>query len=451
MKLKNLFDDRIFYKSLFLIALPIMLQNLFNSLVNMVSIVMIGKLGTVEIAAVGLGNQVFFLLNMFLFGICSGGGVFTAQFWGKKDIAGIRKNLGLCLSLTILTSALFTAVCMAAPGFVIALYSNDSAVIACGAQYLKAVAPCFLPFAISFSFTIVMRSIEKVRLSMTTTFITISLNLALSFLFIFGIGPLPALGVVGAAIATVIARLVEMIILVSVSYGKKYALAGTPAELFGFDGFFIKRFFAIALPVMINEILWSLGVSMQNMIFARTNTDALAAFNITNTFSQLIWVVFIGLGNGVAVLIGKKIGEGKDGIARDYASRITLFAPLLAFTLSFMLFPLSRLLPLFFNVGGNVFSITGMMFVILAISYPFRAFNMSMIIGVCRAGGDTIFSIFYDISIMWLVTLPLAAAASFVFHAPAWVIYLYLCTEDPLKLAMGLWRLKTGKWIHNVT
>jgi len=451
MKIKNLFDDKIFYKGLFMIGLPIMLQNLFNSLVNMASIVMIGKLGTVEIAAVGLGNQVFFLLNMILFGICSGGGVFTAQFWGKKDIAGIRKNLGLCLTLTTLTAGLFTVVCMMAPGFIIGLYSNDPAVIACGAKYLKAVAPCFLPFAISFSFTIVMRSIEKVRLSMVTTFITISLNLLISALLIFGVGPLPAMGVVGAATATVIARIVELIILVSVSYVKKYALAGKPADLFGYNGVFVKRFFVIAFPVMINEILWSLGISMQNVIFARTNTDALAAFNITNTFSQLIWVVFIGLGNGASVLIGKKIGEGKENIAREYASRITLFAPLLAFVLSFMLFPLSRLLPVFFNVGGNVFSITGMMFILLAISYPFRAFNMSMIIGVCRAGGDTIFGIFYDISIMWLFTLPLAAAASFVFHAPAWVIYLCLCTEDPLKMTLGLWRLKSGKWLHNVT
>jgi len=451
MKIKNLFDDKNFYKGLFLIGLPIMLQNLFNSLVNMVSVILIGRLGTVEIAAVGLCNQIFFLLNMMLFGICSGGSVFTSQFWGKKDIAGIRKNLGLCLTLTAIASSLFTAVCMVAPGFIISLYSRDPAVIACGAQYLKTVAPCFLPFGISFAFTIVMRSVEKVRLSMITTFVTISLNLALSALLIFGIGPFPRLGVIGAAVATVIARFSEMIIIVSVSYGKKYPLAGKLHELFGYDVFFIKRFFVIAFPVMVNEILWSLGISMQNMIFARTNTDALAAFNITNTFSQLIWVVFIGLGNGASVLIGKKIGEGKNETALEYASRITMFAPLIAFFLSFLLFPLAKILPLFFNVGGDVFAITGTMFILLAISYPFRAFNMTMILGVCRAGGDTIFGIFYDISIMWLFTLPLAAAASFIFHAPAWVIYLCLCTEDPMKMTFGLWRLKTKKWLHNVT
>jgi putative MATE family efflux protein len=451
LKLKHLFSDKIFYGSLFSIAIPIMFQNLINSSVNMVDTILIGRLGTVEIAAVGLGNQVFFLLNMVLFGICSGGGVFTAQFWGKKDIAGIRKNMGLCLTLTVSVAAVFTAVCMAAPRFIIGLYSNDRAVIETGAVFLRNMAPCFLPFAISFAFTLVMRSIERVKLSMATTIIALGTNVLLNWLLIFGIGPFPALGVAGSAIATVISRFLEMFILVTVSYARKYALAGTLREFFGFDRAFTARFFTIAFPVMVNEILWSLGVTMQNVIFARTNTDALAAFNITNTVSQLLWVVFIGLGNGCAVIIGKKIGEGRHDLAREYASRITVFAPLVAAAVAIALVPLSWTLPFFFNVDKAVFSIAAGLFAILTVSYPFRAFNMATIIGVCRAGGDTVFSIVYDISFMWLVALPAAAVASFVFHAPAWIIYLCLSLEDPLKITLGLWRLKTGKWLRDVT
>lgn len=451
MKLKQIFSDKIFYGSLFSIAIPIMLQNLINSMVNMVDTILIGRLGTVEIAAVGLGNQVFFLLNMVLFGICSGGGVFTAQFWGKKDIAGIRKNMGLCLTLTLSVAAVFTVVCMSAPRFIIGLYSNDQAVIETGAVFLKTMAPCFLPFAVSFVFTLVMRSIERVKLSVATTMIALGTNVLLNWLLIFGVGPFPALGVAGSAIATVIARFVEMFILVIASYTRKYALAGTFREFFGFDRAFAARFFTVAFPVMVNEILWSLGVTMQNVIFARTHTDALAAFNITNTVSQLLWVVFIGLGNGCAVIIGKKIGEGRHDLARDYASRITVFAPLVAVVLAISLIPLSWTLPFFFNVNDDVFAITAGLFVILTLSYPFRAFNMAMVIGVCRAGGDTVFSIVYDIFFMWVVCLPAAALASFVFHVPAWIIYLCICVEDPLKMTLGLWRLKTGKWLHDVT
>ena len=451
MTIKRLFSDRIFYGSLFAIAVPIMIQNLISSSVNMIATVLIGQLGTVEIAGVGLGNQVFFLLNMILFGVASGGGVFTAQYWGKKDIAGIRKNTGLCLTVVLAVSGIFTVSCIAFPRFIIGLYSRDPAVIGVGAEYLRAVAPSYIPFAVSFVFTMIMRTTEKVRLSMVTTVVSLGLNIILSWLLIFGIGPFPPLGVTGAAVATIIARVVEMVLLVGASYGRKYVLAGSFGELFGFDREFVFRFFRIALPVIVNEFLWSLGITMQNVIFARTNTDAIAAINIVNTLSQLTWVIFIGLGNGCAVLIGKKIGEGQELTAREYAGRITFFSPLAAAVVALFLVPLSRLLPLVFNVDPAVFGIINGMVVVLAFAYPFRAFNIAMVIGVCRAGGDTVFSVFYDTFFMWVVALPLAALASFVFHVPAILIYVCICMEDPLKMVIGFWRLRSGRWLHNVT
>ncbi len=451
MKLKNLFSDKVFYASLFSLAIPIMLQNLVNSLVNVLDTVMIGQLGTTEIAAVALGNQVFFLLNMALFGICSGSGVFTAQFWGKRDIAGIRKNTGLSLALVLCLSGAFTVACLTVPRSIIGLYTKDSSVIDIGAVYLRTVAVSFVPFAISFLFTLSMRGVERVKLSMTTTFIALGINAGLNALLIFGIGPFPRLGVQGAAIATVIARIIEMAILVTVSHARKYAFIGPLRVMFGFDRNYVSKFLVVAMPVLVNEMLWSLGITTQNVIFARTGTNALAALNITSTVSQLVWVVFIGLGNGCAVLIGKRIGEGKQEEARDYAARITAFAPLIAAFVGLTLLPLSAALPLVFKVTPDVFAIMGTLFIMLTASYPFRAFNMSMVIGVCRAGGDTVFSIFYDIAFMWGFSLPLAAIAAFVFHAPAEIIYACLCTEDPLKAILGSWRLRSGKWLHDVT
>jgi putative MATE family efflux protein len=303
----------------------------------------------------------------------------------------------------------------------------------------------------SFVFTLTLRSVEKVRLAMVTTIIALCINITLNYFLIFGAGPFPAMGVAGAAIATVIARYSEMIILVSVSYTKRYAPAGNFRELMGFNSSFIARFFRVITPVIINETLWSLGITMQNIIFARTNTDAIAAFNITNTFSQLTWVVFMGLGNGVAVLIGKRIGEGKEQSARDYADRITVFVFLLAACAAFVLLPLSKLLPFIFNINAQALAHTVSMFAILCVAYPFKAFNMTMIVGVCRAGGDTVFCAVYDAIIMWLLALPAAATAAFVFHAPIWLIYLCLMCEDVFKMLLGLWRLKSGKWLHNVT
>jgi putative MATE family efflux protein len=299
-------------------------------------------------------------------------------------------------------------------------------------------------------FTLTLRSVERVNLSMVVTLIALSINMVLNYFFIFGAGPIPAMGVRGAAIATVIARIVEMLILVTVSYKKRYPLAGTPAEFCSFDRAFLGRFLRIASPVIFNELIWALGISVQNIIFARTNTDAIAAFNITTTVSQLTWVVFIGLGNGVAVLIGKKIGEGNEIAARDYARRISLFAPLLAAGVALLLFPLSRIMPLIFNVNPEVLSLIPLMFTILCCSYPFRAFNMCLIVGVCRAGGDTIFCVLIEMIIMWAYALPLGAVMAFFVHAPVWVIYMCLCSEDLFKAVLGIWRLRSGRWLNNV-
>jgi putative MATE family efflux protein len=446
-----LFNDKRFYKSLFTIAVPIMLQNLINALVNMLDTVMIGRLGTVEIAAVGLGNQVFFLYNLTLFGICSGASIFTAQYWGKRDIPGIRKNTGFCLLLSLAVGILFTLGALLTPEGIIGVYSRDPAVIASGAVYLRTLAPAFIPYGISVMFVQALRSVEKVRLAMTATLIALSVNGVLNYCFIFGIGPVPAMGVRGAAIATVISRVAEMGIILAAAYARKYPPAGSFRELLAFNAPFVQRFFKIVLPVVANEIIWSLGITTQNIIFARTHTDAVAAFNITNTVSQLTWVLFIGLGNGVAVLIGKKIGEGEEQTARDYASRIIRFAPLMAAGAAGVLIPLSRLLPWLFNVNESVLAATSVMFIILSVSYPFRAFNMAMVVGICRAGGDTVFCVIYDIVLMWTFALPLAAAASYFFHAPVWVIFICLSSEEYLKVILGLRRFRSGKWLRRVT
>jgi putative MATE family efflux protein len=450
VKLPRLFNDRQFYRSLFTMAIPIMLQNLINSFVNMVDTVMIGRLGTVEIAAVGLGNQFFFLYNMILFGICSGGAIFTAQFWGRRDVPGIRKNMGLCLILTLGMGIFFTLISLLFPREILGIYSKDPAVIRAGAVYLLSLSPSYIPYALSFVFVLTLRSTEKVRLAMEASIIALSVNMILNYVFIFGLGLVPPMGVRGAAIATVIARFMEMIILISVSYGRRYVLAGSIRDFLGFDRPYVLRFLRIAAPVVCNELLWSLGVTVQNIIMARTHTDAIAAFNITNTVSQLTFVVFIGLGNGAAVLVGNRIGAGAEDTARAYASRLAGFSILIAVAVGLVLLSLSPLIPLLFNVNANVIAITLAMFIILSCSYPFKAFNMAMIVGICRAGGDTIFCIFYDLFFMWCFSLPLAAVATFLFRSPVWLIFLFIMTEEPLKTVLGFRRLRTGKWLHNV-
>jgi len=436
-----------FYSSLVAIAIPISLQALLQNFVNMLDTIMIGRLGSVEIAAVGLGNQIFFILNMILFGITSGGGVFIAQFWGKKDLAGIRKSLGLMTLIAFVVSFIFTIVCLLIPNQLIRLYSPDPQVIQVGGSYLRFVCLSYVPTAISFSITLALRSTERVKLPLVCTSISLFTNLIANYLLIFVAG----LGVKGAAIATVISRIIELVILATWSYSHKYEICGKLKELLGFNRYFIVKFLKIAFPVIINETFWGLGTSVYNAIFAHAGTNAFTAYSITGTISQLTWVFCMGFGNGIGVLIGKRIGEKKIEEAKTYAKRSMWFMPLIGAFVGVFLVPLSKLLPVFFNVDQEIIKTATAILMILIFVYPFNSFCMNWIVGVCRAGGDTVFSAVAEIVVLWCVAIPLGYVAAFVLHLPAPMIYLFFCSESIVKAIIGAIRVLSGKWLHEVT
>lgn len=439
--------SKAFYSSLVAIAIPISLQALLQNFVNMLDTIMIGRLGSVEIAAVGLGNQIFFILNMILFGITSGGGVFIAQFWGKKDLAGIRKSLGLMTLIAFVVSFIFTIVCLLIPNQLIRLYSPDPQVIQVGGNYLRFVCLSYVPTAISFSITLALRSTERVKLPLVCTSISLFTNLIANYLLIFVAG----LGVKGAAIATVISRIIELVILATWSYSHKYEICGKLKELLGFNRYFIVKFLKIAFPVIINETFWGLGTSVYNAIFAHAGTNAFTAYSITGTISQLTWVFCMGFGNGIGVLIGKRIGEKKIDEAKTYAKRSMWFMPLIGAFVGVFLVPLSKLLPVFFNVDQEIIKTATAILMILIFVYPFNSFCMNWIVGVCRAGGDTVFSAVAEIVVLWCVAIPLGYVAAFVLHLPAPMIYLFFCSESIVKAIIGAIRVLSGKWLHEVT
>ncbi|OJF76678.1 MAG: MATE family efflux transporter [Treponema sp. CETP13] len=438
--------DKKFLKTLAIIAVPITLQNLLQTLVNLVDNVMIGQLGAVQIGAVGLGNQVFFVLNLILFGISSGGGVFIAQFWGKKDLKGIHKTVGLMLTGAIIVGLVFALLSLFLPGWLLSLYTNDLQVITSGIGYLRISSVGFLIFAISFPLEMVLRSSEEVKIPLYATILSLITNIVFDYVFIF----LFRWGVKGAAFATVLARLVEGLYVYGIAYKRKLPQIAKLSEYLSFQRSFVARFFKIAFPVVINESLWGLGITIENGIYAHVGTDALAAFNITSTVQMLVWVIFIGIGNAASVILGNVIGSGDNKKAHEYAFKLVRTMVLLALATGWLLIPISKLLPLLYNVDPYILDQARLMLMVIVFVYPFRAFNMCMVVGVMRSGGDTVYGGIADIGGLWGCGLVCGTLAAFVLHLEPWLIFAAFSMEDSLKFIMGVIRLKSGKWLHNV-
>lgn len=452
--LQNLLDfyrDREYFSNLLKIALPISLQSLVMSSLNMVNVVMIGQLGETKLAAVGLAGQIFFLVNLVLFGVASGAAMFTAQLWGKGDVPNIRRVLGLSLKLGLAGAGIFWALAVFAPETVLRFYTEDPAVITLGVDFLKIFGWSYPFFAVTFAYAFVLRSTGNVRLPMFVTIFTLVLDVILAYGLIFGNLGMPRLEVEGAAWAGLIARIFETgLILTAVYWKKSNPAAASLRDIFEFDWAFTVSVMKPVLPVIANEILWSLGITTYFAIYARVGTDAVAAINIVGAIDQLAFVAFIGMGNATAILVGNLIGKGDKEMAFRYAGR-SLGLQISAGVLVGLLVALfaDGIFGLY-NVSPNVIENARAVLLIMAAAVWLRAANMVMIVGILRAGGDTRFSLALDGLVIWFVGVPLAALAAFSFGWPVYLVYLMALSEELTKFVFSLWRFFSRKWINDL-
>jgi len=347
-------QEKNFYKAMLAIALPITLQNLISSSLNMVDTIMIGRLGETEIAAVGLANQIFFLFALLLFGTNSGASIFVAQFWGKKDIVNIRRVLGIALASGTIISLIFASAAFIAPNFILSIFTEDMEVIHLGSQYLRIVSFSYFITAISFSYGISSRSIGEAKLPMIVSAVSLVANTILNYLLIFGNLGFPAMGVRGAALATLMSRAIEVSLLLWVIYRKGDVLAAKVHELLDLSYEFVSKFFKTTTPVILNEGLWSLGMVMYSIAYARIGTGAIASIQIANTVQNIFMGITMGLGNACAVMIGNQIGANQEETALTYAKRFAKLGPSLGLVLGILLLILASNVLNLFNISEAV-------------------------------------------------------------------------------------------------
>ncbi len=451
--IKHLLDyyrDREYLISLRNLALPIIAQQLMFSLLNMVGVVFVGQKGETAVAAVGLAGQISFLLNLVHFGIISGAAMFTAQFWGKRDLSNLRRVLGMSLALSVFAALIFLALAQFAPELFLRIYSKDEAVIALGKEYMRIFSWSFLLTAITTCYAMVMRSTGDVKSPTLIGTLALMVNTGLSYVLIFGKFGFPELSINGAAVATVISRVLECAALLFVVYRSQSPVAASLHEMTNFDLSFVKRVLVPMYPVILNELFWSLGITTYSAIYGRMSTDAIATVSIVSSVEQVAFVVFIGLSHATSVLVGNRIGAGKEEEAYLYAGRSLGLGAVGGILMGVMLQLLKAPILSLYNVSPEVLRDASYVMNVTSIFLWVRINNMTTVVGILRAGGDTRFSLFLDGIIIWIVGVPLTAIGAFVFHLPVYWVAVCVMSEEVTKWVLGVRRYLSRKWINNL-
>jgi len=442
--------DRAYLRELSRLAGPIILQGLAAAVFNVVGTIMIGQKGETAIAAVGLAGQMFFLLTLAVFGIASGSAIFTAQLWGKRDTHNIHRVLGLTLALALLAGGFFFLLAELFPAQVMGLYSMDPAVVKLGSAYLRIYGFSFLFFAVTVSYSTVLRSVGNVRIPMVISTAALALNTLLSWCLIFGHLGLPAMGVTGAAVAIMISRALECTGILAATYLTRSPVAAPLNELLDFNRAFASKVLKPVLPVVLNEVLWSLGITAYNAIYAHIGTESFAAVNMLSTIENLAWAFMNGISLSTAVMVGHRIGRGEEEQAHHTAGLSLGMAGSLGVVLGGVALLGGDSILALFKVSPIVIAYAHRLLTIFGLILWVRAMNATIVLGVLRAGGDTRYSLFLDGIIIWIVGVPLAALGVFVFHLPVYWVYLLAMTEEVTKWCLGMRRYLSRKWIHNL-
>ena len=442
--------NKAFYKKTLTLMAPIVLQYLITTGINFLDNLMIGGLGEASIAAVSFGNTFYSLFNFICMGLGSGAVVLSSQFWGRQELEPMRGVASIALRLSALLGALCSFLAIVFPQVIMRFYTNEEAVIAAGMPYLRTVGIIFLLVGISSTCTYLLRSVRMVRIPMISSVIAFFLNLFFNWVFIFGKLGAPALGVVGAAIGTVIARVFEFCFIVGYFVFKDERIAFRLKHLFMKGGALWKQYFKYAVPVLVSDTSLGLSLSLTSTVLGHVGETISAATAIVGSMIQIVTVVNSAVAIASAVVIGNTIGEGDIARAKREGNSYMV--------LSF-LFGLVLILPLLlvegpyfslYNISEEAKAIAHGVLLVNCFFLPFQTNAYATSKGVLRGGGDTKFIMFADSGCIWLISLPLGALAAFVWNwSPVW-IYVCLRIQYPMKGIICFIRYASGKWIKEI-
>ena len=393
--MKDMIKDKPFLKMLFVLAIPIVIQNLISSSLNMIDTLMIGRLGEGEIAAVGLANQLFLLIITGLTGICAGAGVFISQYWGKKDLMNIKRMLGLALTVGSIYALVITVFVQCFPSQSIGFFNKDPKILELGTVYLQIVSISYIFTAITFAYSFALRCIGRTQLPMVASGIAVAINVIFNTVFIFGLG--------------------------------EFMLAITG-----------------------NEICWGLGSVVYTKAYGHIGYEAVTSVQIVNTITNFFLVVIFALASAVLTIVGNAIGEGDVPKAKLYAKRIIVLSMGIGILICLGIILLAPFIVSCFNVTPEVAHVTVNILLINAVIIIPRVFTIVMIMGIFRGGGDTRYSLILESSTMWLIGVPLSFIGAYLLGFRLEYVVAMIMMEELVKSIFCMVRFKSSKWIHNM-
>ncbi len=451
--------DRAFYLRVVGVALPIMVQTGITNFVQLLDNVMVGRVGTIPMSGVSIVNLLMFVFNLCVFGASAGAGIFTAQYQGSGDQEGIRHTLRFKLLIDLLLTAVGAALFLGFGDVFVGLYLKGEATPEETAQtmhyaleYLQVMLWGLLPFALSNAYSSTLREVGETTVPMVAGIAAMLTNLVANYLLIFGHFGAPALGVVGAAVATVLSRYVELAIVViwTHSHSEKHPFIVGALRSFAIPGLLMKRIILRSLPLLANEFLWSTGMAFLSQCYSVRGLDVVAANNIANTISQVTNVVFLALGNAVGILMGQMLGAGapEAEIRRDNKKMLGLCVTV-CFLVGAIAVALSGLFPRLYNTSDQVRSIATGLIIITAVMMPVNSYNNAMYFTL-RSGGQAFITFLFDSGFTWGVCVPVAFILSRFTSLPILPLYACCVGVDVFKIFIGSWFLKKGTWIRRI-
>jgi len=438
-------------RTLLMLALPLVAQNLISVSVGVADNVMVGSLGELSVGGVHLANQVQHVLQMLALGISASLTILAAQYWGKRDLNSVKDVVSIGMKVCLAMGALITVAVFVNPHGVLRIFSNEEEVIAEGIKYLRIVAFSYLFFCVTNTLMASMRCVETVKIAVVVSVSTLIISVGLNYVLIFGRFGFPAMGVRGAAVATLTARVIETCIMIIYVrfFDKKLCLR--LRDLLGTNKLLFADFFKYGFPVMFGDILWGIAGVTQSAVMGRMGEEAIAAQSVTLIMFQFITVVVWGISGAAAVIIGKTVGSGDDALVKRYARLFQIVFASVGVATAFAFLGLRDVFISLYAFTDSTKIMVRQFMTVMAVATIGTAYHAPCFTGIIRAGGDTKFVLIVDFICAWFIVLPSAFLAAFVFNQPAVVVFFFLKCDQFFKWIIALIKTNRYRWIKNLT